>query len=243
MFSLNNVSVSLDEKLLINALNLVCKPGTFTVLMGPNGSGKSSLAYALMGHPKYTIIDGSIMLDDVPITQLSADKRARAGLFLAFQYPYEIPGVSIFSFLKESYRALKGTDIILDEFVQLVETVFQQVGLSPDYIQRGVHEGFSGGERKRLEVAQLLLFKPKVAILDEIDSGLDADGIRHVAQALNGLRAENPSMIFIIITHNTRLLQFMQPDQVHILQEGKLIASGGVEMIQYIEAKGYRELV
>jgi Fe-S cluster assembly ATP-binding protein len=242
MFSIKNISIVLDEKLIVSNVSLECLPGSITVLMGPNGSGKSSLAYGLMGHPRYQISRGSISLNEHNITALGADKRARAGLFLAFQYPHDIPGVSTVSFLKESYHALTGKEVAFADFVQQATQVFKRVGLSPDYLQRSLHEGFSGGERKRLEIAQVLLCKPKVVLLDEIDSGLDADGIKYCAQALLDLKKESPEIIFIIITHTARLLQFIVPDQVHILKEGCVVASGAKELVSFIEIEGYRTL-
>jgi Fe-S cluster assembly ATP-binding protein len=243
VFSIKNLSVSINKKSLLSSVTLICPPGSITVLMGPNGSGKSSLANALMGHPAYEITAGALTLNGTNLIPLLADKRAQAGLFLAFQYPYEIPGVSVLTFLKEAYRSLGNTEISITDFIKKIETAFEQVGLPAEYMYRSLHEGFSGGERKRLEVAQLLLLQPKVALLDEIDSGLDIDGIQQVAQALLYLKNKNPETIFIIITHTIRLLNYLSPDIVHILVEGKIVTSGNAQLLTTLETQGYKDFI
>jgi Fe-S cluster assembly ATP-binding protein len=215
------------------------QPGTVTVLMGPNGSGKSTLAYTLMGHPAYTVTAGSVLFGDLNLLELPVEKRARAGLFLACQYPQEVPGVTVFTFLKEAHRMLTATELSVSQFKELLYSTFDTVKLDHSFAYRNLHEGFSGGEKKRLEVVQLLLFQPKIAILDEIDSGLDVDALKSVAQALQSAREHNPILSILLITHYTRILKYIIPDAVHILAQGKLIASGKSELAELIDQRGY----
>lgn len=209
--------------------------------MGPNGSGKSSLAATIMGHPKYQITNGSIILNDQEITELSVDKRARAGLFLAFQYPLAIPGVQVLNFLKEARRSQGDQNIDLIQFKDEVLSALGAVNLDASFATRYLNDGFSGGEKKRLEIVQLMVLKPRIVLLDEVDSGLDTDGIKQVAEILNKIRQQNPWMIFIIITHYPRMLKFIEPDFVHIMRSGRLITSGDKSLIETVDVKGYRE--
>jgi Fe-S cluster assembly ATP-binding protein len=239
MLSIKNLSVSIDQKLLLQDINLALNPGSVHVLMGPNGSGKSSFAHALMGHPDYQINTGSITLNDLEYATFSADKRARAGFFLAFQQPIEIPGVSFFSLLKESYQAVHQKNCSIKEFQELLNEKIALLNLDVGIIHRSVNEGFSGGEKKKLELLQMMVLNPKVAILDEIDSGLDIDAIKIVADCLEKIMKANPSMIVLIISHYPRIFEYLSADFVHILIKGSICKSGDVSLISEIEKRGY----
>lgn len=240
MVRINQLRVNVDEKQVLQDIQLHIEPGTVHALMGPNGSGKSSLAYTLIGHPNYTVIHGSIILADQDITHLSPDKRARAGLFLSFQQPPAIPGVNVLTFLKEAHHAVTGVAMAVAEFRALVEKRMSQLQINPALIYRNLHEGFSGGEKKQFEMLQLLLLQPKVAILDEIDSGLDIDALKAVAHGLQCARQENPQLSLILITHYQRILEYITPDYVHILCDGKLVKSGDATLVTELEMEGYR---
>ncbi|MBA3954785.1 Fe-S cluster assembly ATPase SufC [Candidatus Dependentiae bacterium] len=242
MLYLKNVSIALDTKPIIDTLSLSFSAGTVHALMGPNGSGKSTLAATLMGHPAYTLTSGQLLLDTSDLSALPVEKRARAGLFLAAQYPQEVPGVQVFTFLKEAHRMLTGQDIAVSAFKELVYAAFDRVNLDHSFVYRNLHEGFSGGEKKRLEIAQLLLFSPKVALLDEIDSGLDVDALKLVAQALQYAKSVNPDLVLILITHYNRILEYIVPDYVHVISCGRLVASGSHELAHTIEQRGYNGL-
>lgn len=241
MLKITNLSVSIENKRIIDNLSLSCAQGSLHIIMGPNGSGKSSFAAALMGHPSYKIIDGTVVLNGAEITQLSVENRARAGLFLAFQYPYEIPGVPVFTFIKEAHRALTGTHVNVVEFKEHFHAVLQQVGLKPSFAERSLNDGFSGGEKKRLELAQLLMLQPRVAVLDEIDSGMDTDGIKQITQMIHDLRARKSDMVIVMITHSPQLVETLLPDAVHVLAHGTIVASGDCAVAGVIESKGYGE--
>jgi Fe-S cluster assembly ATP-binding protein len=243
MLSIQNLSVVCGENKVIDDFSLTLQPGTLSVLMGPNGSGKSTLAYALMGHPRYTVTAGTVLFNTHELLSLPVEKRARCGLFLACQYLQEIPGVQVFTFLKEAHRMLTGQELSVAAFKELVYAALDAVKLDHSFAYRNLYEGFSGGEKKRLEIAQLLLFKPSVAILDEIDSGLDVDALQAVAEALSRARDDNPAMSILLITHYTRILKYLVPDTVHILKEGTLIASGDKYLAEHIEQKGYNGLL
>jgi Fe-S cluster assembly ATP-binding protein len=236
---LNNVTICVDKKVVVHNLNLVLCANEVHALMGPNGSGKSSLAYALMGHPRYTVTAGSIVLHGQDITAWSADKRATAGLFLAFQYPLALPGVRVFTFLREAYAHMTGTQISLEAFEQELNTALMVLKMPYSFVERNLNEGFSGGEKKRMEILQLMLFKPTVAILDEIDSGLDIDALKAVADGIAYARTKNPAMCIILITHYQRILDYIKPDAVHILMQGKISATGAFDLVAQIEHKGY----
>lgn len=239
MLQLSHVTIALQEKPIIENLSLEIGQGSTHALMGPNGSGKSTLALTLMGHPLYDVVSGSLLFNREDLLALPVEKRARAGLFLACQYPPAIPGVQVLTFLKESHRMLTQIDISVTDFKELVMAAFDAVKLDHSFMYRNVHEGFSGGEKKRFEVAQLLLFKPKLAILDEIDSGLDVDALGIIARALTTFKNENPSFSLLIITHYNRVLEYIQPDKVHILAKGRLWVSGDKELARSIEQRGY----
>ena len=237
--SINNLSVSIDGKRILSNLSIDFVPRQLHAVMGPNGSGKSSLAFALAGHPRYQIDSGTILLNGIAIQDLPAHKRAQLGLFIAFQYSYPLPGVTCFTFLKEAYAALTGNKIDLIQFRQEVLDCFALMGLPASFLDRNVHEGFSGGEKKRFEMVQLMLFKPAIAILDEIDSGLDVDALKLVAQAVEYVRNARPSISIVLITHYQRILDYCAPDAVHLLMNGAIVQSGSSELAAIIEHKGY----
>jgi len=239
MLQINNLSVQIAEKNVLHDINLTVMPGTVHALMGPNGSGKSSLAYSIMGHPSYVITNGSITMHDTSIENLTPDKRARAGLFLSFQQPCTLPGVKVHTFLLEIYRAVTGSLISIQEFKVILETYMTQLSIDPSFAYRNMNDGFSGGEKKKGELLQLLLLKPAIAILDEIDSGLDIDALKLVTAAINQARACNPTMSILIITHYQRMLNYIMPDHVYIISDGRILTSGGPELVQAIEHRGY----
>jgi len=239
MLIINKLSVFIEDKSVLTHVNLTCNPGTTHVVMGPNGSGKSSLAYTLMGHPRYTVMTGEVTVAGSSIISLSPDKRAQLGLFLAYQHPYEIPGLSIMTFLKDAYQACKGGTIDVPAFVQHVNACLEILGFDAELIKRNVNEGFSGGEKKRFELLQMLVLEPSLIILDEIDSGLDIDALKTVSKALAELRRKNPALIVIVITHYRRLLDYLPVDHVHLLYKGTIVASGDRDMAIAVEHKGY----
>jgi Fe-S cluster assembly ATP-binding protein len=210
--------------------------------MGPNGSGKSTLAYSIAGHPKYTITGGTVTLDGADVLEMSVDERAKAGLFLAMQYPVEVPGVSVSNFLRTAATALRGEAPKLREWVGEVKGAMEALKMDPSFASRNVNEGFSGGEKKRHEIMQLELLKPKIAILDETDSGLDVDALRVVSEGVN--RAKEKSNVgVLLITHYTRILKYIKPDFVHVFANGKIVEEGGPELADKLEAQGYEEYV
>lgn len=239
VLKVNDLCVGIDQKAIIIGLNFEIASGSIHVIMGANGSGKSTFAHALMGHPAYAITHGSIILSRQDITNLEVDKRAQAGLFLSFQHPYEIPGVTVYNFIREAYYARFKQPLNAKEFQALLYQKMEILGLDLAFAHRPLNYGFSGGEKKKLELLQLLMLNPAVAILDEIDSGLDVDAIKMVAQGLHTARKQNPELALIIITHYPRLLSYIQPDMVHILQNGSIKMSGSYQLAQQIEQRGY----
>lgn len=241
MLSIKNLHASIEDKAILKGLDLEVKPGEVHAIMGPNGAGKSTLGNVLAGRESYEVTQGEALLDGVDLLELSPEDRAREGLFLAFQYPVEIPGVSNINFLKTALndiREYKGLPPIeAKEFLQLVKEKQQLVDFSAKLTNRSLNEGFSGGEKKRNEIFQLAVLNPKLAILDETDSGLDIDALRVVANGVNQLRAENRS--FIVITHYQRLLDYIVPDFVHVLYNGKIVKTGPKELALELEEKGY----
>jgi Fe-S cluster assembly ATP-binding protein len=223
---------------ILKGVNLTVKSGETHAVMGPNGSGKSTLSYAIAGHPKYTVTSGSITLDGEDVLAMSIDERARAGLFLAMQYPIEVPGVSMSNFLRTAATAVRGEAPKLRHWVKEVKTAMSDLGIDPTFSERSVNEGFSGGEKKRHEILQLGLLKPKIAILDETDSGLDVDALRVVSEGVNRYaEAENAGVL--LITHYTRILRYIQPQFVHVFFDGRIIESGGPELADELEENGY----
>lgn len=241
LLSLNNVSVSVLDKPVLYDIDLKINGGTIHAIMGPNGSGKSTLAYALAGHPNYTVTSGSILFNGKDLIAMPIHERVRNGLFLSFQHPIEIPGVSVASFLKEAYMAVTGHQISPLEFHELLSKRCAQLKIDESFTARAVNVGFSGGEKKRLELLQLLMLQPKLAILDEIDSGLDIDSLKIVAAGIELARAENPDMSIILITHYQRILDHIIPHYVHVLCDGRMEYSGDAMVARALEAKGYNE--
>ena len=245
LLELRNVHVALDDGTeIVKGVDLAVDLGEKHAIMGPNGSGKSTLAYALMGHPAYEVTEGQILFDGQEITKLGADERAQRGLFLAFQYPHAIPGVTVTSFLRSAINSIRkaragGEDdpIPIPEFRKELEAAMETLKVSRELASRYVNDGFSGGERKRVEVLQLAMLKPRIAILDETDTGLDIDALRIVAGGVNSL--VGPDMGALLITHYQRLLSYVQPDFVHVFTDGRIVAEGGPELAQKLEAEGY----
>ena len=241
MLSIKNLHANVEDKTILKGLNIEIKPGEVHAIMGPNGSGKSTMGYVLSGREGYTVTEGSASLDGVDLFELEAEERARAGLFLAFQYPVEIPGVSNMEFLKAAVdvqRTARGEDELTSaEFLKLAKVACKQVDLPLAFLKRGVNEGFSGGEKKRNEIMQMLLLKPKLCILDESDSGLDIDALQVVAAGVNSQRS--PDRSFIVVTHYQRLLDYIKPDFVHVLSDGKIIRSGDASLALELEKQGY----
>jgi Fe-S cluster assembly ATP-binding protein len=235
-----HVSVSTEDgpKEILKGVTLTIDSGETHAIMGPNGSGKSTLAYSVAGHPKYDVTGGSVTLDGQDVLAMSVDERARAGLFLAMQYPVEVPGVSVSNFLRTAKTAIDGEAPKLRTWVKDVNTALQQLNLDSSFSQRSVNEGFSGGEKKRHEIAQLELLDPKVAILDETDSGLDIDALKVVSEGVNRFR-EREGKGVLLITHYTRILRYIKPDHVHVFVDGRVADSGGPELADKLEAEGY----
>lgn len=235
-----HVSVITDQgsKEILRGIDLTIRSGEIHAIMGPNGSGKSTLAYSIAGHPKYEVTEGEILLDGENVLEMSVDERARAGLFLAMQYPVEVPGVSVSNFLRTAKTAISGEAPKLREWVGELKQAMGNLRMDPDFTERNVNEGFSGGEKKRHEILQLELLKPKIAILDETDSGLDVDALRVVSEGVN--RAHNNNDLgVLLITHYTRILNYIKPDFVHVFVAGKLAEQGGAELAERLENEGY----
>jgi Fe-S cluster assembly ATP-binding protein len=241
MLKISNLQVSIESKKILRGLDLEVKPGEVHAIMGPNGSGKSTLAQVLAGRDGYKIDSGTVDWDGIDLLSLPAEERARVGLFLAFQYPVEIPGVSNAYFLKAAVNAVRRhrgeSELDAMDFLKRIKSEMKAVSMSEEFLYRSVNEGFSGGEKKRNEVLQMALLEPKLAILDETDSGLDIDALRVVADGVNRLRTPERSMI--VITHYQRLLEYIVPDQVHVLAHGRIVRSGGRELALELEARGY----
>jgi Fe-S cluster assembly ATP-binding protein len=242
-----HVSVKTDDptvgdKEILNGVTLTIKDGETHAIMGPNGSGKSTLAYSIAGHPKYTITSGSVTLDGADVLAMTVDERARAGLFLAMQYPVEVPGVSVANFLRTAKTAIDGEAPKLRTWVKDVNSALQQLDLDPTFGTRSVNEGFSGGEKKRHEIAQLELLNPKLAVLVETDSGLDIDALKVVAEGVNRFRAQEGKGV-LLITHYTRILRYIEPDFVHVFVAGRIAEQGGPELAEQLEAEGYDKYV
>ncbi|PPI84383.1 Fe-S cluster assembly ATPase SufC [Marinobacter maroccanus] len=241
MLSIKNLHASVEGKEILKGINLEIKAGEVHAIMGPNGSGKSTLSQVLAGNEAFEVTEGEITLNGENLLELETEERAREGIFLAFQYPVEIPGVSNLQFLRTAVNAMrqhKGQDEMnAAEFMKLAKEISKQVDLDPAFLKRGVNEGFSGGEKKRNEIMQALLLQPKLAILDETDSGLDIDALKVVSDGVNALRAEDRAIL--MVTHYQRLLNHIVPDYVHVLAGGKIIKSGGRELALELEERGY----
>lgn len=241
MLKVINLKVAVEGKEILKGLNIDVKPGEVHAIMGPNGSGKSTLSNVLAGRDGYQVTEGSVMFEGADLLIRTPEERARAGIFLAFQYPVEIPGVSNLEFLKTSLECLHAYQnkplLSAAEFIRLAREKCKQVDLNIDFLKRGVNEGFSGGEKKRNEILQMLLLEPKLCLLDETDSGLDIDALKFVADGINALRS--PERSFVLITHYQRLLDYVKPDFVHVLVNGQIVKTGGSELALKLEEKGY----
>jgi Fe-S cluster assembly ATP-binding protein len=243
MLQLHNYSVAVDDKHILKDITLAIQPGEIHAIMGPNGSGKTSLALSMIGHPGYKIASHvphfKFHIDGENVAQLSSDERAKRGLFVSFQSPIEIPGVSLLAFLRTAAKALRPDEKKpLSEFKKELQAALTVVGLDSAFMQRSINEGFSGGERKRAEIAQMFVLKPKFAVLDEIDSGLDIDSLKRVATAVR-VEAKKQKIGLLVITHYSRILRYLRPDTVHILKNGELRHTGKMSLVRKIEAEGY----
>ena len=227
---------------ILRGVDLTVRSGETHAIMGPNGSGKSTLAYSIAGHPKYTVTGGTVTLDGEDVLAMSVDERARAGLFLAMQYPVEVPGVSVSNFLRTSVTAVRGEAPKLRTWIKEMKGAMEGLSMDPAFAERSVNEGFSGGEKKRHEILQMQLLQPKIAVLDETDSGLDVDALRIVSEGVNKV-AENGEVGILLITHYTRILRYIKPDFVHVFVDGRIVAEGGAELAEELEANGYDEYV
>lgn len=243
---IKDLTVSVDTedgaKEILKGVTLTINSGETHAIMGPNGSGKSTLAYSIAGHPKYTITGGTVTLDGEDVLEMSVDERAKAGLFLAMQYPVEVPGVSVANFLRTAKTALDGEAPKLRTWVKDVNGAMNKMHLDPTFSQRSVNEGFSGGEKKRHEIAQLDILDPAFALLDEIDSGLDIDALKVVSEGINDFRARDGKSV-LLITHYTRILRYIKPDHVHVFVAGRIAESGGPDLAEELEANGYEKYV
>ena len=238
------VSVVTDagNKEILKGVDLTIKSGETHAIMGPNGSGKSTLAYSIAGHPKYIITGGSVTIDGADVLEMSVDERAKAGLFLAMQYPVEVPGVSVSNFLRTAVTAIRGEAPKVRTWVGEVKEAMAALNIDTAFSERNVNEGFSGGEKKRHEILQMELLKPKIAILDETDSGLDVDALRIVSEGVNRVK-QNSDLGVMLITHYTRILRYIKPDFVHVFANGKIVEEGGPELADKLEEKGYAEYI
>jgi len=243
LLEIKNLHVEVEGKKILNGLNLVIEQGQVAAIMGPNGSGKSTLAHVLAGKANYTVTEGQVRFEGDDILAMEPDERAAKGLFLAFQYPIEIPGVATMTFLRTALNAQRKhrgePELSTPEFLKRVREVAGKLGIAQDMLRRGVNVGFSGGEKKRNEVLQMSLFEPKLCVLDETDSGLDIDALKIVAEGVNKLRS--PERSFVVITHYQRLLNYIVPDVVHVLSKGRIVRTGGKELALELEAKGYAQ--
>jgi Fe-S cluster assembly ATP-binding protein len=243
LLEVKNLHVEVDGKRILNGLDLTVERGQVAAIMGPNGSGKSTLAHVLAGKEDYVVTDGQVRLDGEDILALAPDERAAKGLFLAFQYPLEIPGVATMTFLRTALNAQRKkrgqAELLTPEFMKRVRETAGKLGIDQDMLRRGVNVGFSGGEKKRNEILQMALFEPAVCILDEMDSGLDIDALRVAADGVNALRS--PDRAMVVITHYQRLLNYIVPDFVHVMSKGRVVKSGGKELALELEASGYAQ--
>jgi Fe-S cluster assembly ATP-binding protein len=245
LLEIKNLHVEVEDKKILNGLTLTVEKGQVAAIMGPNGSGKSTLAYVLAGKDNYNVTDGEILLDGESILDMAPDERAAKGVFLAFQYPVEVPGVATMTFLRTALNAQRKTrgqgELSTPEFMKLVRDTSAHLGINQEMLRRAVNVGFSGGEKKRNEILQMAILQPRLAVLDETDSGLDIDALRIVADGVNRLRAPDRSMV--VITHYQRLLNYIVPDVVHVMANGRVVKSGGKELALELEAKGYADYV
>src|ERR1700709_1962394 len=235
---IRDLHVSVEDKEILRGVDLTVKSGETHAIMGPNGSGKSTLAYAVAGHPKYTITGGQVLLDGADLLAMTVDERARAGLFLAMQYPVEVPGVSVSNFLRTAVTSVRGEAPKLRQFAKDLKAGMDALSIDAAFAQRNLTEGFSGGEKKRHEILQLELLKPKIAVLDETDSGLDVDALKVVSEGVNRVRSTGEVGV-LLITHYTRILRYIEPDFVHVFIDGRIVEEGGPELADRLESEGY----
>lgn len=238
ILEIKDLHVEREGKEILKGLNLKLEKGKIHALMGPNGSGKTTLSYALMGHPAYKITKGEIILNKENITELSADERAKKGIFLSFQNPVEVSGVTIFNFLRHAYNSIKKDKLSVLEFKDLIEKRCKEIGMDLSFLSRYLNEGFSGGEKKKAEILQMLVLNPSLAILDETDSGLDIDALKLVSKGIKDFSKENKTIL--IITHYKRILEHVNPDKVFILSQGRIISEGSSELVEQLEEQGYK---
>ena len=240
LLSIKNLNVNIEEKEILKGLNLDMGEGEVHIIMGPNGSGKSTLAYTLMGHPSYEIVDGEINFDGEIINDLSPDKRAKKGIFLSFQYPEEIPGVTVEEFLRTAKTSVTGETQKIIPFKKLLREKMELLDMKEEYASRYLNLGFSGGEKKKNEILQMSILEPSLSILDETDSGLDVDAIRIVAEGVNRIKDDKKSIL--VITHYNKLLDYLEPDYIHILLDGRIVKTGGLEIAKEIDEIGYENI-
>ena len=237
MLRIENLHVEVDGNEIVKGLDLEVGRGEIHAIMGPNGSGKSTLANVLMGHPRYDIIEGSVTFEDEDVLELEPDERAKIGMFLAFQYPSEVPGVSVANFLRTAVNSVREEELSPMEMYKLLQEKMAVMRMDPKFAERYLNEGFSGGEKKRNEILQMLMLEPRLAIMDETDSGLDIDALQVVARGVNEVRG--PDFSAVLITHYQRILRYIEPDRVHVMLDGRLVTSGGKELAEDLEDKGY----
>ena len=237
MLKIENLRVEIDGQEILKGLDLEVARGEIHAIMGPNGSGKSTLENVLMGHPRYEITDGSVTFEGVDVLELEPDERAKMGLFLAFQYPSEVPGVSVANFLRTAVNSVREEELSPMEMYRLLQEKMAIMQMDPKFAERYLNEGFSGGEKKRNEILQMLMLEPKLAIMDETDSGLDIDALQVVARGVNEMRG--PEFTAVVITHYQRILRYIEPDRVHVMLDGRIVTSGGKELAEALEEKGY----
>lgn len=237
VLEIKNLHVQIDDKPILKGLNLTLKSGEIHALMGPNGSGKTTLSFTLMGHPRYRVTEGEVFLNGQNILAMPADERARAGLFLAFQYPSEVPGVTVANFLRTAVNSARGKNLSAWDFFELLQEKMNLLEMDESFAKRYLNEGFSGGEKKRNEMLQMLLLEPRFAILDETDSGLDIDALKVVSKGVNAMRG--PDFGALVITHYNRILRYVEPDVVHVMMDGRIVRTGGKELSLELEEKGY----
>lgn len=237
LLKIENLHAEVDGKEILKGVDLTINPGEVHALMGRNGSGKSTLSYAIMGHPSYAITKGRILFQGQEIQELATDVRARLGISLGFQYPVAIPGVSVSNFLRATTKAVRGQEVPIKEFRKELTAAMDKLGVPKEFLSRYVNDGFSGGEKKRLEILQMSMLKPKMVVLDETDSGLDIDALKTVSSGINTLAT--PETAVLLITHYQRILNYVQPDFVHVFQDGRIVTSGGAELSSKLEEHGY----
>jgi Fe-S cluster assembly ATP-binding protein len=237
MLRIENLHVEVDGNEIVKGLDLEVGRGELHAIMGPNGSGKSTLANVLMGHPRYDVTEGSVTFEGEDVLELEPDERAKMGMFLAFQYPSEVPGVSVANFLRTAVNSVRDEELSPMEMYKLLQEKMSVMRMDPKFAERYLNEGFSGGEKKRNEILQMLMLEPRLAIMDETDSGLDIDALQVVARGVNELRG--PDFSAVVITHYQRILRYIEPDRVHVMLDGRLVTSGGKDLAEELEEKGY----